>query len=160
MNTCSTQNQLKHAFCSCNLQILRKKMCFFLPLISCGCLYSYIITYNMLLLYHFLSSFRHMPADEFGFFSLSKPYRAMILSHTKLRSCIPIGLAVCSSFAFLVWHKHTSCFHLSHSTLNSHGRGVEMKQPLVFTNETRATEETEVGEIVTEAEMANDETES
>lgn len=34
-----------------------------------------------------------------------------------------------------------------------------MKQPLVFTNETRATEETEVGEIVTEAEMANDETE-
>lgn len=133
---------------------------FFLPFISCGCLYSYIITYNMLLLYHFLSSFHHMPADEFGFFSLSKPYRAMILSHNKLRSCIPIGLAVCSSFAFLVWHKHTSCFHLSHSTLNSHGRGVEMKQPLVFTNETRATEETEVGEIVTEAEMANDETES
>lgn len=138
----------------------RKCVCFFLPLISCGCLYSYIITYNILLLYHFLSSFRHMPADEFGFFSLSKPYRAMILSHNKLRSCIPIGLAACSSFAFLVWHKHTSCFHLSHSTLNSHGRGVEMKQPLVFTNETRATEETEVGEIVTEAEMANDETES
>lgn len=71
------------------------------------------------------------------FFSLSKPYRAIILSHNKLQSCIPIGLAYCSSFAFSVWHKHTSCFHLSlpHSTRHTtvmgrqRGRNETAKSP-------------------------------
>lgn len=64
------------------------------------------------------------------FFSLSKPYRAIILSHNKLQSCIPIGLAHCSSFAFSVWHKHTSCFHLSllHSTRHTTATGRQRRR--------------------------------